>query len=108
MPRSFIEFTPGVLGAYKVVDMPIWVSDVQETVEAPRLLFIAQVVSRVLMRPSWFHDGCRGPDNAGHRLKVPLLQIIFKVVDFPVVAMRQIHVDCPVAWWSMSLLCRRS
>ena len=86
--KEFFEFTPGVLRAYDHVGRPIWGSDVQKTVEAPQLLFIAQVVSRVLMRPSWFHDRCRGPDSAGHRLEIPLLQFIFKVVDFPVVAMR--------------------
>ena len=32
-------------------------------------------------------DRCRGPDSA-HRLEVPQLQLIFKDVDFPVVAQR--------------------
>ena len=39
---------------------------------------------------SWFNDRCRGPDSA-YWLEVPQLQLIFKDVDFPVVAQRLSH-----------------
>ena len=44
-----VEFLRAVLD--EVVDMPTWGSDVQKTVEAPQLLFIVQVVDKVVDAP---------------------------------------------------------
>ena len=36
------------------------------------------------------NDWCHGPDSAGHLLEVPQLLFLVQVIDFPVVAQRQI------------------
>ena len=60
------------------------------------LCWLSRCVSLIVDRPKDFGCGggdfvrCRGPDSS-YRLEVPQLQLIFKDVDFPVVAQRLSH-----------------
>ena len=51
-----------------------------ETVLKPVAIPQEQFLDKVMASWMW----CSGPDDAGHRLEVPQLQFIFKVVNIPV------------------------
>ena len=51
---------------------------------APVAIPQEQFLDKVMASWMW----CRGPDGAGHRLEVPQLRFIFKLVNIPVMTQR--------------------
>ena len=80
---------------------------VPDFVQTVRSVARGDSTGAVLGRGLGHYDRCRGPDSA-NRLEVLQLQVIFKVVDSLIVALRRGPGEIPqllFSWWSMSLLC---